>query len=53
MGIKDVFDLSKANLLGMFDHYLYLNRLIQRADIEVDEEGTVVTAAAGKISHSA
>ncbi|KAJ8923864.1 hypothetical protein NQ315_010446 [Exocentrus adspersus] len=47
MGIKDVFDLDKANLLGMFDHYLYLSRLIQKAEIEVNEDGTVASAASG------
>lgn len=48
MGIVDVFDPQKANLLGIFPHYLYLSRVIQKAEIEVDEEGTVATAAAGK-----
>lgn len=47
IGIKDVFDIEKANLLGMFDHYLYLSRLIQKAEIEVNEEGTVAAAASG------
>lgn len=48
MGIKDVFDINKADLLDMFDQYLFLSRMIQRAEIEVNEEGTVATAAAGK-----
>lgn len=47
MGIKDVFDLSRADLLGMFNQYLYLSRFIQRAEIEVDEKGTIASAAAG------
>lgn len=47
MGIKDLFDYSKANLLGMFPHYLYVSRIIQKAEIEVNEEGTVASAAAG------
>ncbi|CAG9855384.1 unnamed protein product [Phyllotreta striolata] len=47
IGIKDVFDYSKSNLLDMFDQYLYLSRLIQKAEIEVDEEGTIATAATG------
>ncbi|KAJ8982811.1 hypothetical protein NQ317_010432 [Molorchus minor] len=47
IGIKDIFDYEKANLLGMFDHYLYLSRLIQKAEIEVNEEGTVAAAASG------
>lgn len=49
MGIRDVFSPQKANLLGMYSHYLYLSRVIQKAEIEVDEEGTVASAAAGKI----
>ncbi|XP_050314184.1 serine protease inhibitor 77Ba-like [Anthonomus grandis grandis] len=49
MGITDVFDPQKANLLGMFSHYLYLSRVIQRAEIEVNEEGTVASAASGFI----
>ncbi|KAL1493040.1 hypothetical protein ABEB36_011181 [Hypothenemus hampei] len=47
MGVKDVFNSQKANLLGMFPHYLYLSRIIQKAEIEVDEDGTVAAAAAG------
>nr|XP_023025641.1 serine protease inhibitor 77Ba-like [Leptinotarsa decemlineata] len=47
IGIKDVFDIDKANLLEMFDQYLYLSRIIQKSEIEVDEEGTVATAAVG------
>lgn len=48
MGIEDVFDEELADLLGIFPHYLYLSRIIQRAEIEVDEEGTVASALAGK-----
>lgn len=48
MGIKDVFSQSHANLLGMFPHYLYISRVIQQAQIEVNENGTVAAAAAGK-----
>ncbi|EFA11609.1 serine protease inhibitor 77Ba [Tribolium castaneum] len=47
MGMPDVFDASQANLLGMFPHYLYISRLLQRAEIQVNEEGTVATAASG------
>lgn len=47
MGIKDVFSQSHANLLGMFPHYLYISRVIQQAQIEVNENGTVAAAAAG------
>lgn len=47
MGIKDIFDEDRANLLGIFPHYLYVSKLIQRAEIEVNEEGTVASALAG------
>lgn len=46
MGIKDIFDADAADLLGIFPHYLYVSRLVQRAEIEVDEEGTVASAVA-------
>ncbi|CAG9759830.1 unnamed protein product [Ceutorhynchus assimilis] len=49
MGITDIFDPRRANLLGMFKQYLYLSRFIQKAEIEVDELGTIATAAAGAI----
>ncbi|XP_022914930.1 serine protease inhibitor 77Ba-like [Onthophagus taurus] len=47
MGIRDVFNEDTANLLGIFPHYVHLSRVIQKAHIEVDEEGTVATAASG------
>lgn len=47
LGINEVFDEDKANLLGMFTHYAYLTRVFQKADIAVDEDGTVATSAAG------
>ncbi|KAL3289595.1 hypothetical protein HHI36_023008 [Cryptolaemus montrouzieri] len=47
MGVKDVFDFSTANLLDMVDQYLFISGLIQKAEIEVNEEGTVASAAAG------
>ncbi|KAF7269551.1 hypothetical protein GWI33_017442 [Rhynchophorus ferrugineus] len=49
MGIKDMFDSQRANLLGIFNHYVYVSRIIQKAEIEVDEEGTVATAAGGAV----
>ncbi|KRT79825.1 hypothetical protein AMK59_7058 [Oryctes borbonicus] len=47
MGIHDLFNADRANLLGMFNHYLYVSRILQRAEIQVDEEGTVASAATG------
>lgn len=47
MGIKDIFSEELADLLGIFPQYLYVSRIVQRAEIEVDEEGTVASALAG------
>lgn len=49
MGIKDIFSRDKADLLGMFYHYLYVTRVIQKAEIEVNEEGTIASAASGTL----
>jgi len=49
MGLRDVFDPQRANLLGIFSHYLFLSRVIQKAEIEVDELGTVASAAGGSL----
>lgn len=48
MGIKDLFNSQTADLLGIFNNYLYVSRIIQRARIEVDEEGTEATVVAGQ-----
>ncbi|XP_018569245.1 serine protease inhibitor 77Ba [Anoplophora glabripennis] len=47
IGIKDVFSSEEADLVGMFDHFLYVSKVIQKAEIEVNEEGTIATAASG------
>ncbi|XP_017777866.1 PREDICTED: antichymotrypsin-2-like isoform X2 [Nicrophorus vespilloides] len=47
MGINEVFNSEKADLLGIFPQYLYLSRVLQKAVIDVDEEGTIAAAAAG------
>ncbi|XP_044765721.1 serine protease inhibitor 77Ba-like [Coccinella septempunctata] len=47
MGLKEVFDSQKADLLNMVNQYLYVSRLIQKAEIDVDEEGTIAAAASG------
>lgn len=47
MGITDIFDDQKADLLGIFPHYLYVSHFVQKAEIEVNEEGTVAIAASG------
>lgn len=47
MGLKEVFDSQKSDLLGMAPHYLYVSSLLQRAEIDVNEEGTVASAVSG------
>lgn len=40
MGIKDLFEPGKANLTKMTSHPVFLGRLLHKAKIEVNEEGT-------------
>ncbi|KAB0801412.1 hypothetical protein PPYR_05766 [Photinus pyralis] len=47
MGIRDVLNPQKADLLGIFPHYLFVSRVIHEAKIEVNEEGAEASAAAG------
>ena len=49
MGIQDLFNSQEANLLGMFNDYLYVSKVIQKAEIGVDEVGTEASAATGGI----
>ncbi len=47
MGMKEAFDASKANFTGMTEHPegLYIGRVIHKAFVELDEEGTEAAAA--------
>ncbi|CAH0598385.1 unnamed protein product [Chrysodeixis includens] len=45
MGIKTIFDQSRANFPDISDYQLYVTNFIQKADIEVTEDGTVASAA--------
>ncbi|MBP3958277.1 serpin family protein [Gemmata sp. G18] len=49
MGVTEAFDSQKANFQGMTDHPegLFLNRVIHKAFVAVDEIGTVAAAATG------
>jgi len=50
LGITEMFDVEKADLTDMFHHYLFISRVLQKAMISVDEEGTIAAAAAGAAS---
>lgn len=46
MGLKDIFDPLAANL-NKISKQAFLSRIIHKAQIELNEEGTVVAAATG------
>lgn len=48
MGLVDIFDANKADLKGIAKYGPYLSRIIHKAKIEVNEEGTVAAAITGK-----
>ncbi|XP_024941001.1 serine protease inhibitor 77Ba isoform X3 [Cephus cinctus] len=47
MGLTDVFNENAADLSPISPHKIYLSRVIHKAVIVVDEEGTIATAASG------
>lgn len=54
MGIVDLFDEQRANLSGInAQNGVYLGQVLQAAEIEVNEEGTVASAASGERKHIA
>lgn len=54
MGILDVFSAADANLSKITSTPIYLSRLLHKAKIEVNEEGTVASAAtAGTFANKA
>lgn len=49
MGLTDIFNVKNANLTKISEHPIYLSRIIHKATIDVNEVGTVATAATGAI----
>lgn len=49
MGLTDIFDPNKADLSKISKHSIYLSRIIHKSLIQVNEVGTVATAATGGI----
>ena len=49
MGLTDIFNVKKANLSGISKHPIFLSRIIHKATIDVNEVGTVASAATGGI----
>lgn len=49
MGLVDIFDANKANLSKISKNSIYLSRIIHKSLIQVNEVGTVATAATGGI----
>lgn len=49
MGLTDIFNVKKANLSRISKHPIYLSRVIHKAQIDVNEVGTVASAATGAI----
>lgn len=44
MGMSDVFEESLVNLSGISSDPIFLSRVIHKAEIEVDEDGTVASS---------
>ncbi|XP_013138414.1 PREDICTED: serine protease inhibitor 2.1-like [Papilio polytes] len=45
MGLRSIFDPSQASFPKIADYPLYISNLIQKAEVEVTEEGTIASAA--------
>ncbi|XP_028160891.1 serpin B6-like [Ostrinia furnacalis] len=44
MGLRDMFDANRARFPEISDYQLHVSSFIQKADVEVTEEGTVAAA---------
>ena len=47
MGLSDIFHAHRANLLNLSNKPSFLSRVIHKAEIEVNEEGTTAAAITG------
>lgn len=49
MGLSDLFDSKRANLSKISKHAMYVSQFLQKAVIDVDEKGTVASAASAAL----
>jgi len=49
LGIIDVFNDARADLSRISPHSIYLHKLIHKAEIVIDEEGTTASSATGGV----
>lgn len=47
LGIKDAFDLDKADFRNILNYDVVIGEVVHKAMIDIDEEGTVAAAATG------
>jgi serine protease inhibitor len=47
LGIIDVFNDARADLSPISPHNIYLHKLIHKAKIVIDEQGTTASSATG------
>ncbi|KAJ8708591.1 hypothetical protein PYW08_009973 [Mythimna loreyi] len=52
MGLKTIFNPDRANFPGISEYQLYLSNFIQKADVEVTEDGTVAAAGTAAMFES-
>jgi serine protease inhibitor len=53
LGIIDVFNDAKADLPGISSNSVHLHKLIHKAEIVINEEGTTASSATGQYGFTA